>query len=85
MNLSRRKKKELKGYKNSFYRNIHEATDRPVFTIDDAVFQLKKGVSKRNYLEQQMDEFFMQHLPRNILEIDNPQFNGTDLAGFMKQ
>lgn len=37
INLTRSKQKSSGGYKSSFLRNIHERTDNPVFTVEDAV------------------------------------------------
>ena len=56
------------GYKTSFARNIHERTDHPVFTIDDAVTQLKKCDLTRSEVEKAMDDFFLSHLPADVMQ-----------------
>jgi hypothetical protein len=55
-------------YKTSFARNIHERTDQPVFTIDDAVAQLKKVDDTRSQVEKAMDDFFLSHLPADVMQ-----------------
>jgi hypothetical protein len=60
-------KKNGKEYKTSFARNIHERTDRPVFTIDDAVAQLKTVDDTRSEVEKAMDDFFLSHLPADVM------------------
>jgi hypothetical protein len=55
-------------YKTSFARNIHERTDRPVFTIDDAVAQLRKVDDTRSQVEKAMDDFFLSHLPADVMQ-----------------
>ena len=55
-------------YKSSFSRNLHERTDRPVFTIEEAVRQLKTNDPKRTDVERAMDEFFMTHLPEQTIK-----------------
>ena len=61
-------KKSGKEYKTSFARNIHERTDQPVFTIDDAVAQLKQVDETRSQVEKAMDDFFLSHLPADVME-----------------
>jgi RNase H-fold protein (predicted Holliday junction resolvase) len=61
-------KKSGKEYKTSFARNIHERTDRPVFTIDDAVAQLKVVDDTRSQTEKAMDDFFLCHLPADVMQ-----------------
>jgi hypothetical protein len=61
-------KKSAKEYKTSFARNIHERTDRPVFTIDDAVAQLKAVDDTRSEVEKAMDDFFLSHLPADVMQ-----------------
>ena len=61
-------KQKGKEYKTSFARNIHERTDRPVFTIDDAVAQLKKVDDTRSEAEKAMDDFFLSHLPADVMQ-----------------
>jgi RNase H-fold protein (predicted Holliday junction resolvase) len=55
-------------YKTSFARNIHERTDWPVFTIDDAVAQLIMVDDSRSQVEKAMDDFFLSHLPEDVME-----------------
>jgi hypothetical protein len=55
-------------YKTSFARNIHERTDRPVFTINDAVAQLIMVDDSRSQVEKAMDDFFLSHLPEDVME-----------------
>jgi hypothetical protein len=57
-----------KEYKTSFSRNIHERTDQPVFTIDDAVAQLRVVDDKRSQVEKVMDDFFLRHLPADVMQ-----------------
>jgi hypothetical protein len=54
-------------YKTSFARNIHERTDQPVFTIDDAVAQLRVVDDTRMPVEKAMDDFFLSHLPADVM------------------
>lgn len=54
-------------YRSSFARNLHERTDKPVFTTDDAVNQLRANDPSRTAVESAMDEFFMTHLPQEII------------------
>jgi len=61
-------KKGGRGYKTSFARNIHERTDQPVFTTEDAVSQLKKFDNTRTEVEKAMDEFFLSHLPEDVMQ-----------------
>ena len=55
-------------YKSSFARNLHERTDKPVFTIEDAVTQLKFADPNRSEVEKAMDDFFISHLPENVIQ-----------------
>lgn len=48
-------------YKNTFLRNLHEATDLPVFSVEEAVAQLKDNTIKKNEQIQDMDKFFLKH------------------------
>jgi hypothetical protein len=63
-------------YKTSFSRNIHERTDQPVFTIDDAVAQLKMADDTRMPIEKAMDDFFLRHLPADIMQQTQAQTDG---------
>ena len=66
-------------YKTSFARNIHERTDQPVFTIDDAVAQLRVVDDKRSQVEKAMDDFFLSHLPANVMQQTQTQTRGYEL------
>jgi hypothetical protein len=55
-------------YKTSFARNIHERTDQPVFTIYDAVAQLRVVDDTRMPVEKAMDDFFLSHLPADVMQ-----------------
>ncbi len=55
-------------YRSSFARNLHERTDRPVFTIEEAVSQLNSHNPKRTDVEKAMDDFFMTHLPEKVIK-----------------
>lgn len=82
INLTRSKQKSSGGYKSSFLRNIHERTDNPVFTIEDAVKDLKSerdtsGALKTTF-EESMDNFFLMHLPNDIVNV-NEQANQYEL------
>jgi hypothetical protein len=63
-------------YKTSFARNIHERTDRPVFTIDDAVAQLRVFDDSRIPVEKAMDDFFLSHLPADVMQQTQIQTDG---------
>jgi hypothetical protein len=54
-------------YRSSFSRNLYERTDRPVFTIEEAVSELKTRDPKRTDVEKAMDDFFMTHLPEQVI------------------
>lgn len=64
------KLKKKGGYKSSFARNLHERTDNPVFTIAEAVADLKRADPTRGDVEKDMDQFFLSHLPEEILQED---------------
>jgi hypothetical protein len=49
---------------------LHERTDAPVFTIEEAVAQVKDPDPTRVAAEKDMDQFFLRHLADNILEKD---------------
>lgn len=66
MNLTKNKTVKFKGYQGSFYRNIHERTDEPIFSIDDAIDKLFSA-QPENDLESAMDEFYMAHLPEDVM------------------
>lgn len=73
--LTQGKQKTSGGYKSSFARNIHERTDNPVFTVEDAIDQLRaencllNSNKKKSFYEQEMDNFFLTHLPEKILNL----------------
>ena len=69
-------KKGANEYKTSFARNIHERTDRPVFTIEDAVAQLKLVDDTRIPVEKAMDDFFLSHLPADVMQQTQTQTDG---------
>ena len=69
-------KKGANEYKTSFARNIHERTDRPVFTIEDAVAQLKLVDDTRIPVEKAMDDFFLSHLPADVMQQTHIQNHG---------
>lgn len=56
-------KKKGVEYKNSFLKNIVERTDQPVFSVEDAMTQIRKKVAdnstnQMSAIEKAMDEFF---------------------------
>jgi len=58
-------------YKSSFVRTLHERTDAPVFTVEDAVAQMKNTTNdQRGKLERAMDEFYCKNLPQDIMGVD---------------
>jgi hypothetical protein len=68
LHLTKTKLNPVGDYKSSFGRNLHERIDRPVFTIEDAVSQLKIDDPSRSDVEKSMDEFFMTHLPEQLIQ-----------------
>jgi hypothetical protein len=70
LELYKKKKPSDKGYDTSFARNIHERTDMPVFSVSDAVFQIKKPDPNKSEVEISMDEWFINNLPMGILNAD---------------
>jgi len=68
LHLTKTKLSQGAEYRSSFGRNLHERTDRPVFTIEDAVNQLKTHDPSRSEVEKSMDDFFMTHLPENVIQ-----------------
>jgi len=75
LHLTKTKLKTSGGYSSSFARNLHERTDNPVFTIQDAVKQIRagdNGEKPRGDMEKAMDEFFLTHLPEEILAEGGP-------------
>ena len=69
-------KKSGAEYKTSFSRNIHERTDRPVFTIEEAIAQLKLVDDTRIPAEKAMDDFFLSHLPADVMQQTHIQNHG---------
>lgn len=79
LNLTKKKLKTSGGYDSTFFRTLHERTDCPVFSIDDAVKQIKrmklqeiKADDKNTtsiMFQREMDEFFLMHLPEDILDL----------------
>lgn len=65
--LFKNKKKEKKGYTSSFGRNLHERTDMPVFTVEDAIKQIKNQELNKSDLEWEMDEWFINNIPCDIV------------------
>ena len=68
LHLTKTKLNQQGDYRSSFSRNLHERTDEPVFTIEDAVGQLKMDDPSRSDVEKSMDEFFMTHLPEKVIQ-----------------
>merc|ERR1712166_1709786 len=68
LHLTKTKLNQGGEYKSSFARNLHERTDRPVFTIEDAVNQVKTNDGSKTQVEIAMDDFFVSHLPQEIIE-----------------
>ena len=71
------KKKHLGyNYKNTFIKNMHERLDLPVFSVEDAISQIKKNLSgssnqEKDSIQRAMDEFFMTNLPRDIIDLNS--------------
>lgn len=82
LNLTKTKKKASGGYQSSFIRNIHERTDTPVFTVEEAVKQIKNvgepADTHKGEIEKAMDSFFVHYLPEDIIGI-NEDANGLGL------
>lgn len=69
LNLTQKKKKYKTGYKTSFSKNVHERTDAPVFTIEDAISHIMdKDASNRTAFEVALDQFYMKNLPKRVLD-----------------
>ena len=87
LHLTKTKLNEEGEYRSSFARNLHERTDKPVFTVEDAVNQLRgSGEGNRTEVEKAMDDFFITHLPQDILdEGATLQGNELDEATIRKQ
>lgn len=65
-----KKLKKTGGYRSSFDRNIHERTDLPVFSVEDAIKQIKDDSTSDTILERSMDDFFLKHLPDELISAD---------------
>jgi hypothetical protein len=81
LELYKKKKPSDKGYDTSFARNIHERTDMPVFSVSDAVFQIKKPDSDKSEVEISMDEWFINNLPMSVLNADRDMESPEDGIG----
>ena len=46
LHMIRKRNKANLYYKNTFIRNMHERVDLPVFSIEDAIAQIKKNATK---------------------------------------
>jgi hypothetical protein len=68
LHLTKTKLNQQGDYRSSFSRNLHERTDEPVFTIEDAVSKLKTNDPTRTEVEKAMDDFFMTHLPVEVIQ-----------------
>lgn len=66
------------GYKTSFLRNIHERTDKPIFSLDEAISDIKNPGQNRHFLERELDEFFLTTLPDNVLKLGKDKFEDAD-------
>ena len=68
IHLTKNKTIKKKGYKGSFYRNIHERTDSPVFSIEDALGQITSNLNfddKNHKNEEKFDlEMLVLHFRR---------------------
>lgn len=49
-------------------RNFRESHDLPVFTVEDAIKQLKSMDGQKTEVELNMDEWFLNSLPENIVD-----------------
>jgi hypothetical protein len=67
LHLTKTKLNQARSNRSSCGRNLDERTDEPVFTIEDAVSQLKTNDPSRTDVEKAMDEFFMTHLPEEVI------------------
>ena len=81
INLTQKKNKAPFGNISAFERNLRERTDFPVFSIDDAVNQVKTHALKTdllgtNIIQKEMDLFFIKYLPWDILKMENVEKEG---------
>lgn len=71
LHLTKTKTMSTGAYKSSFVRTLHERTDAPVFTVEDAVAQIKNVENEpRSKIEKSMDEFYYKNLPASIMGED---------------
>ena len=85
LHLTAKKKKSSIQYKNIFTRNIHERTDQPVFSIEDAIIQIKRNTTNSSTndidsIEKSMDDFFLTNLPRDIIDIRETHLEKTNMV-----
>lgn len=67
----RKKRINTKGkYHTSFARNLYEAVDTPVFTLEDAISKIKDVDANKSEIEQAVDEWFVDNQPKHILLSD---------------
>ena len=90
LHLSAMKKKPGIDYKNTFIKNIHERTDQPVFSYEDAITQIKRSVigNSTNYLnsiEKSMDEFFLTNLPRDVIDLEEDHLERSNMKMLMNE
>lgn len=80
LHLQKIKTKPGAGYTSSFSRNLHERTDQPCFSFEDALDQLKNPTygSKLIEIEKEMDNFFLTYLPQDIIEVHGVQNKEID-------
>lgn len=75
INLTKTKKKAAGGYRSSFIRNIHERTDIPIFTVEEAIRQLKEqSDASKGEIEKSMDSFFLHYLPEEIVDRNSQEY-----------
>ena len=74
MHLTSKSKKHDIENKSIFFKNLYKRIDQPVFSVEDAIMQIKKRLSDTSYnelntIEKCMDEFFLTNLPRDIIDL----------------
>jgi hypothetical protein len=95
LNITKTKLKQAGGYRSSFGRNLHERTDEPVFTIEDAVRQLKTNDPNRSvkvagdYDNNELDEDAIRRqmrsgAPRRRHSTENQQSNDSQESSRME-
>lgn len=71
LELANKVNKSKRGqFKNAFSRNFYDRTDMPVFNVEEAVDQLKMQSADKNTFERETDEFFLTHLPEEVVKRD---------------